>query len=262
MEVLFWISFLVSLAGTVILVASKNAVYALLGLLVAFGASAGIFLALDAPFIAVSQILIYAGALAVMFLFVLMFTDTRNVSQAGLPKSVTARPNYDLVDLKKEMDIKESEEGDRLRFLDSVVMPKPMAVVVALGFLVCLTFAVAQLPDSYNSFGELPVIEQNEREATNGVNPNYDTGATYKEETADGAQVVERRVEYGSTEAVSFTIFEGFPLAFEIVSLLIFAAILGAVLLARRHLVGIPGGQDVQKPQGDETADKEGRSEA
>ncbi|MCA8945087.1 MAG: NADH-quinone oxidoreductase subunit J, partial [Planctomycetes bacterium] len=77
MGLLFLASAAVALIGTVVLITQKNAVYALLGLLIAFGASAGVFLSLDAPFIAVSQILIYAGALAVMFLFVLMFTDTR-----------------------------------------------------------------------------------------------------------------------------------------------------------------------------------------
>lgn len=256
MEVLFWISFLIALAGTLLLVTHKNAVYALLGLLISFGASAGIFLALDAPFIAVAQILIYTGALAVMFLFVLMFTDTRVKSSAGMPKSVTARPVYDKADLEKEMKIKEEEEEDKLRFLDSLMMPKPMAVVVSLGFLVCLTFAIAQLPGTYDSFGELPAHEQTEREAARGITPHYDTGLTYQDETDSGTEVVQRRVEYGSTEAVSYTMFEGFPLAFEIVSLLIFAAILGAVLLARRHLAEAPEGP---KP-GDETEEGHGHA--
>jgi hypothetical protein len=84
-------------------------------------------------------------------------------------------------------------------------------------------FAIFKLPAAYDKFQPLPV--------------GYDSVLfTAGEAPAHGA----RHLEYGGTEAVSKTSCEGFPLAFEIVSLLIFAAVLGAVLLARRHLSG-PG---------------------
>jgi NADH:ubiquinone oxidoreductase subunit 6 (subunit J) len=69
--------------------------------------------------------------------------------------------------------------------------------------------------------------------------------------SAKAGETATRVVEFGTTDAISYTIFEGFPLAFEVVSLLIFAAVLGAVLLARRHLAGIPGTQDVDRGRGD-----------
>lgn len=228
MELLFFFSALAALIGTLILITQKNAVYALLGLLIAFGASAGIFVALDAPFIAVSQILIYAGALAVLFLFVLMFTDTRTPGDEGLPPAVGARPVFDPRGSEPEPPkaAKKNKEAFQLpaplaAALDSVQLPKPMAIVVSLAFFVCFAAAIWKLPAQYNSFGELPAA--------------YDTGMTVVD--ADGGEVVPRTVEYGSTNAVSFTIFEGFPLAFEVVALVIFVALLGAVLLARRHLV-------------------------
>lgn len=243
MGLLFLASAAVALIGTVVLITQKNAVYALLGLLVAFGASAGVFLSLDAPFIAVSQILIYAGALAVMFLFVLMFTDTRTEGDTGLPAAVGARPDFDPKQFaNKKKKKKKADEPSNL--LAGIMLPKPMAVVVSLSLLVCFSFAIIKLPVSYSSFGELPTVES-AQVVPGESKPNYDTGLTYRIYNEDSVEEVPRLVSFGSTEAVSYTIFEGFPLAFEVVSLLIFAAVLGAVLLARRHLTGIPGTQDV-----------------
>lgn len=252
MEPLFWISALVSLVGTMILVTQKNAVYALLGLLIAFFATAGIFLSLDAPFIAVSQILIYAGALAVLFLFVLMFTDTRTgEDEPGLPPAIGARPDFDSRSIEEGYKSREIERKPFHGLLNSMVLPKPLAVVVSLAFLVCFSFVIWKLPDSYSSFGEIPTLEQTDYEKEAGIEPHYATGLNAERTRKDGSKVeIERRVEYGTTETVSQTIFEGFPLAFEVVSLLIFTAVLGAVLLARRHLGGSPAPRESGKEQG------------
>jgi NADH:ubiquinone oxidoreductase subunit 6 (subunit J) len=227
MQILFLISALVALAGTLLLVAHKHAIYAMLGLLLALIGSAGIFLCLDAPFIAVAQILIYAGALAVMFLFVLMFTDTRTDEDTGLPKALTARATMDPALLravgKKKKKQEQQEQLARLNPLRHLVPVNPMAVVISLALLFCATFAIGQLPDSYNEFRDPPAA--------------YDgTLMTPVVVSAEDAKADPNLLEYGTTEAISRTIFEGFPLAFEVVSLLIFAALLGAVLLARRHL--------------------------
>lgn len=251
MGLLFLASAGVALIGTVLLITQKNAVYALLGLLIAFGASAGIFLSLEAPFVAVSQILIYAGALAVMFLFVLMFTDTRTHDDVGLPAAIGARPDFDPKQFGQKKKKKKKQDDEPSKLLSGIVLPKPMAVVVSLSLLVCFSFAIIKLPGSYSKFGALPTVE-GAQVAKGEDQPNYATGLIFEERQADGTvESTPRYVDFGETEAISYTIFEGFPLAFEVVSLLIFAAVLGAVLLARRHLTGIPGTQDVGKEQAD-----------
>ena len=243
MDILFFFSALVTLAGTLILVTQKNPIYALLGLLIAFGGTSGVFLALDAPFVAVSQIIIYAGALAVLFLFVLMFTDTRTQGDVGLPAAVGSRAVFNptaagsLPEKKKKK--RRPHEGFEMppalgAALDTIQMPKPLAAVISLAFLICVTLAIWKLPAQFSEFAPLP--------------ETIDTGIRV---SANPDTVTTRVVEYGTTEAVSYTIFEGFPLAFEVVSLLIFAAVLGAVLLARRHLAGIPGTQDVGREASD-----------
>ena len=174
-----------------------------------------------------------------MFLFVLMFTDTRTGEDTGLPKALTARATFDealLRPRKKKKKKDKDNEPSKLNPFRFLMPINPMALVISLCLLVCATFAIGQLPDDLSRFDNLPGA--------------YDgTLMTPASVTAEEAAANQNYLEFGSTEAVSRTIFEGFPLAFEVVSLLIFAALLGAVLLARRHLAGtgMPGTQDVGK---------------
>ena len=63
------------------MIISKNQAYNALLLILAFACLGGIFGLLEAPFIAVVQIIIYAGAIMVLFIFVIMMINVRY----GLP---------------------------------------------------------------------------------------------------------------------------------------------------------------------------------
>jgi len=56
-------------------VASRRVFYAALSLIVCLCALAGLYLLLDSPFIAAVQIIVYAGAIMVLFLFIIMLLD-------------------------------------------------------------------------------------------------------------------------------------------------------------------------------------------
>ena len=56
-------------------VAQRNPMHSVLSLIVSFGGLAGLYILLDAPFVAVIQIIIYAGAIIVLFLFVVMLLN-------------------------------------------------------------------------------------------------------------------------------------------------------------------------------------------
>ena len=69
-----------ALAGLAILasamvIGQRNPMYSVLFLIAAFAALAGLYIQLDAPFVAVAQIIIYAGAIMVLFLFVVMLLN-------------------------------------------------------------------------------------------------------------------------------------------------------------------------------------------
>ena len=76
-DVLFWILAVVCAGAAAAMVVSRNPGHNALFLVLSFSALGGIFGLLDAPFAAVVQILVYAGAIMVLFLFVVMMIDPR-----------------------------------------------------------------------------------------------------------------------------------------------------------------------------------------
>jgi len=78
--ILFFILALIAIATAVGMLLSRSTVYAALYLVVNFVSVAIFYLLLDAPFIALSQIAVYAGAIMVLFLFVIMLLGLENVA--------------------------------------------------------------------------------------------------------------------------------------------------------------------------------------
>ena len=71
----FYICSVVALASTLMVVTRANAVHALLYLIVSLLSISIIFYALGAPFVAALEVIIYAGAIMVVFVFVLMMLN-------------------------------------------------------------------------------------------------------------------------------------------------------------------------------------------
>ena len=74
---LFWLFAIMTLVFGVAVVANRNPVASALSLVVSFLGLAALFVGLDAYFIAVIQVLVYAGAVMVLFLFVIMLLDLK-----------------------------------------------------------------------------------------------------------------------------------------------------------------------------------------
>lgn len=75
--VLFYAAAALALAGAVVVVGQRNPVYSAFGLIVTLCSLAVVFGLLHSPFIAVLQVVVYAGAIMVLFLFVLMLLNVR-----------------------------------------------------------------------------------------------------------------------------------------------------------------------------------------
>ncbi|WP_298819908.1 NADH-quinone oxidoreductase subunit J family protein [Chloroflexus sp.] len=80
--ILFLITAAVAIAGAVAMLISRNAVHSALFLLLNFGAIAVLFLLLRAPFLFAIQLTVYAGAIMVLFLFVVMLLGAEKVEDA------------------------------------------------------------------------------------------------------------------------------------------------------------------------------------
>jgi NADH-quinone oxidoreductase subunit J len=75
---LFYAFALVSLVAAALAVTRKNPVSAAMWLVLMFFGLAGIYVVLEAYFVAAVQVLVYAGAIMVLFLFVIMLLDLRS----------------------------------------------------------------------------------------------------------------------------------------------------------------------------------------
>ncbi|MCP3915726.1 MAG: NADH-quinone oxidoreductase subunit J [bacterium] len=159
----------VSVASALFAVTRRNPVHSMLWVLALFLHVAGIFLLLGAEFLAAVQVLVYAGAILIFYLFVVMLLD--------LPDE-EARPRF----------------GKHW----------PFAAAVGLSFAALAWFAWVA--------------------PTNALGAG---GATDSQAPDDAA--------LGSVAAIGAELFGRFALPFEIASLVLLAAIIGAVVLARRR---------------------------
>lgn len=75
MSLLFYISSFVAIIATIMVISRYHPIHALLYLVVSLLAVAMIFLSLGAPFVAVLEVIIYAGAIMVLFIFFIMMLN-------------------------------------------------------------------------------------------------------------------------------------------------------------------------------------------
>ena len=88
MEVVaFYIFAGIAVVSSLFVVGQRNPMYSVMLLITSFGALAGLYILLDAPFTAVTQIIIYAGAIMVLFLFVVMLLNAPQEDAAEWDRS-------------------------------------------------------------------------------------------------------------------------------------------------------------------------------
>lgn len=171
--VTFGVLAVASIASSIGVIAFKNAVYSALSLILTLLFLAMFYLQLGAMFIAVVQILIYAGAIMVLFLFVVTMLAP---------------------------DQGDSEERDRIPWQRLVGGILGVVLVGALSYLIFTGSIVSQT-----------AVAQGTEQFSQAV------------------------VHYnGNTQAFGMALFHGFVFPFEVTSLLIVIAVLGALIFGRR----------------------------
>lgn len=97
MPILFFLLALVAIGGAVSLILQKHPIHSALSLIVVMVAIAGLYLLLGAEFISAVQIIVYAGAIMVLFVFVIMLLNagveerthfSRSATYIGVPVAV------------------------------------------------------------------------------------------------------------------------------------------------------------------------------
>ena len=164
-QIVFWVMAVTSLGSAIGMLLARNAVHSALLLVLNFFTLAVFYVLLDAHFLAAVQVIVYAGAIMVLFLFVIM-----------------------LLGVDREDTLEE-----RIRF------QRPIAVLLGAALAGLLVFAV------HNTLG----------------------GVQFRGlEDANAA---------GNTQAVGRTLFTKFLFPFEVASILLIVAAIGAMVLGRRR---------------------------
>ncbi len=85
-QILFWFLSAMAIVGAIGVVSSKNPVYSVLWLIVVFFSISGHYILMNAQFLAIVNIIVYAGAIMVLFLFVIMLMNLN--AEAEPPKNI------------------------------------------------------------------------------------------------------------------------------------------------------------------------------
>ena len=188
----FYILAFVLIASAIFVITAKKAVYSVVGLLVHFAALAVMYFSLAAEFLAVIQIIVYSGAILMLFLFVIAL-----LSSGVAPFSVG--PNR----------------------LPKIAGPALFAVIVILGFLI---YGVAHVPAvAPHGAGQSPPVS-----ATFGA-PNPQIAQTG---TGSIAGPVGAANVFGSVGDFGKALFTTDLLPFEITAFILMVAVIGVILLA------------------------------
>jgi NADH-quinone oxidoreductase subunit J len=158
-DVLFLVFAAVMVGSALLVVTLRDIIRCGLAMVVCFGALAGLYVMLGAPFVAAAQVIVYIGAIAVLILFAVMLTQAKNAPA-------------------------------RLVFQTQAIPAAVLALVLAV--LVALTVTATDWGD------------------------------------------VSRRIST-ATDALARLLFSQYLLPFEIVGVLLLAAVIGGVFLAKRE---------------------------
>src|SRR6266850_2545283 len=72
---LFYLFSGIAIVASALVIGQRNPMYSIMLLITSFGALSALYILLDAPFVAMAQIIVYAGAIMVLFLFVVMLLN-------------------------------------------------------------------------------------------------------------------------------------------------------------------------------------------
>lgn len=94
-SLIFYIVSFIAVVSALLVVLNRNAVYSVIFLVLTFLSLASLFLLLEAYFLAVLEILIYAGAIMVLFLFVVMLLNVGR--EEALPRLMQVQRGFSLL---------------------------------------------------------------------------------------------------------------------------------------------------------------------
>ena len=220
--ILFIVFGALALIGALAVIGFKNPVYSAIALIGTFFAQAGLFILLGAHFVAAVQVIVYAGAIMVLFLFVIMLLNLGSV-RVDRPKAGIAKGAAIVLGIIFAL------EGVYIAVnasKDTAVARVKQESAVDGGAI-----TEAQL----KKISEMEATYQLTRDE---INAEYlSAGKTVESLTAGEAQTLIQTLqgEMGTTERIGSVLFGKFLLPFEVTSLILLAALIGVIVLVKRE---------------------------
>jgi len=184
---IFAILALISIFGALMVVTRKNPLTSALYLILVMCCIAGLFATLGALFIAAMQVIVYAGAIMVLVIFVIMLLNLRT-----------------------------DEFG-----YDKKLLQKYLGFAFAALILIQAVFISTWAMKDYSDIPQTDISEITEIEG------------------------IESLDEYLSAESVAETLFKKFAYPFEVTSILLLTAIIGALVISKRKILEEDEGEEI-----------------
>lgn len=226
--VLFIITSLVALVSAILVVTQRKPVSSALFLVLAFFCLAVLYIMLGAEFIAVLQVIVYAGAIMVLFVFVVMLLNLRGKQSWDNTGSMRTLLGFGAAGL--------------IMVITVPIIQSSVGASSALGLS-----EVREMQQLLDSGGELSPAQTAEikKWLDNSDQENRIDATT----PAQKLKVIEDYyLTMGSVETIGENLFKRFLLPFEVASVLLLAAIIGVVaMLKRKNTASTPqteGGEE------------------
>jgi NADH-quinone oxidoreductase subunit J len=165
-SVVFYFLAAILLLSAVRVITAKNPVHAALALVLAFFTAAGIWLLLEAEFLAITLVLVYVGAVMVLFLFVVMMLDInieemrrgfwKSLPLAGLVAGllivemvmILGGQSFGLIEpTAKPADFSNTKELGRLLYTDYVYAFELAAVILLVAMVAAIALTLRRRPN-------------------------------------------------------------------------------------------------------------------
>jgi len=260
--IMFWLLTVGAVGTSIAMISFRNPLYSALALIVDFFCFAGLYVMLSAHFLAVTQVLVYTGAIMVLFVFIIMLLNLGDEElghakfhlhhllavAGGLALFVLLAISIDqIVDLD-DVDKNRSQARTAAADVDSgdgAMRANPRAPIAVESEIPGLWAYVNEpkIDRVYHDY--LAELEQGETTPWSGkYRPHEPTmpveippGLSQTQDASpDGAPRNPDAGLFGTVEPISLLLVNRFVVPFELTAILLLAAIVGAVVIAKKRL--------------------------
>ena len=203
----FYLFAFMAVAGGVLLVALRNPVSSALAMVLSFVGLAGLFIGLNAYFVGIVQILVYAGAIMVLFIFIIMLLDL-----------------YD----EKPVKFKSSS------VIAGLVIPLLLVVQILGVIQLGSEGKKVEFEEITNESMRKSAIQFSQADEDNITFPREEQSAIYKSLTH------EKSPKLPDTNLIGHTIFKSYNYPLQVVGVLLLVATIGVVILSKRSNKQVP----------------------